>query len=110
MSPRYIILGPVTGSGHTRYGILADDRRTVREITITRPEGVEVPVPANVRWKVEFFIGGPVRPFWFNGNAPTGQARNLMPTSADRTLAAAREKGARKLYRANEARVMRRAE
>ncbi len=47
----YFILGPVPGTMHTRYAVLAGDH-TVTSIQISRPDGVEVERPAGIRWRI----------------------------------------------------------
>lgn len=67
---RYFVLGRVPGTAHNRYAVLAGDGRTVTGVLISRPDGVEVPWPANVRWRIEPFVGGKIASARFNNVSP----------------------------------------
>lgn len=55
---RYFVIAAGAGHPHRRYALLAADGRTVIGLQISRPDGLEVPRPADVRWCPRAFIGG----------------------------------------------------
>lgn len=106
---RYFILGQVAGAPFTRYATL-DGPHLVTEITISRPDGIEVPRPAHFRTRIAPYFGGEVARRWFNNVPPRhaeaarkragekgaralAERRTLMLTTSDEKLAAARQRG-----------------
>lgn len=55
---RYFVTAAGAGHPHRRYALLAADGRTVIGLQISRPDGLEVPRPADLRWCTRPFIGG----------------------------------------------------
>jgi hypothetical protein len=70
MSTRYFVIGAVPGAAHTRYAVLSGRGSTVVGVLISRPDGTEVEQPADVRWRLQPFVGGEVRATWFNNVPP----------------------------------------
>lgn len=55
---RYFAVAPGIGHPHPRYAVLDTDGRTVVGLQISRPDGVEIRPPGNVRWQLRPFVGG----------------------------------------------------
>ena len=124
---RYFTLGPVAGSPFTRYAIL--ERGRVVQITVSRPDGLEVDRPADVRMALQPFGSGPIAQAYFNNvrSAALSQSQKRVGEAGRRALAErraqqaqipgqrgekladARSSGAKALERLNAARRFRRA-
>ena len=76
------MLGPAAGSPHNRYAVLAADGRTVVEIHVSRPDGEEVRRPEQLQWRIRPYIGGEVKPTWFN-NCPPAHGGRFTPKAQD---------------------------
>ena len=94
MSARYFLLGDVAGSPFRRYAILEHGR--VVQIVVSRPDGIEVERPANVRMALRPFGSGPIAPAYFNNvrSAALSQSQKRAGEAGRRALAERRAREA----------------
>lgn len=78
---RYITLGQINGSPHQRFAVLDQRGHTVVQVQASRPDGIEVPRPSQLSWRVEPFIGGSIGAGWFNNCPP---ARTAIKDAAEK--------------------------